>query len=276
VSAAVAAGATISVTPVTQGYPGNGFVWQGNVSATDTVQVQVYCIAAGTPSATAYNVNILNGIPNIGGTWAQVNAKTGTGATNPVMTAAFTNPLTPGSLIIVAVAEEYTAISTPTDTATNTYVDAGPGAVLFNGSARAVEVFYAINSHSTASNVISVANSGLVSVSISASEWTGNAPSSPVDTYSLTTNGTTGSGSNNLTSGFGTTAFNGDLIFGFASGVSSGISAVGTGFALINSPTGYQMAEDLIQAALGSVAATWTDSNGAGAAYGAIMVAFKP
>jgi hypothetical protein len=58
-SSAVAAGATVSVTPVTSGNPGNGFIWQGYISATDTVTVQVICLVAGTPTATTYNVRVI-------------------------------------------------------------------------------------------------------------------------------------------------------------------------------------------------------------------------
>jgi len=58
-SAAVAAGAVIVVTPVTQGDPGDGFIWTGNLTGSDTVTVKVICLVAGTPTATTYNVAVL-------------------------------------------------------------------------------------------------------------------------------------------------------------------------------------------------------------------------
>lgn len=58
-SAAVAAGAVIIVTPVTQGDPGAGFIWTGYLSGSDTITVSVICIVAGTPTATTYNVAVL-------------------------------------------------------------------------------------------------------------------------------------------------------------------------------------------------------------------------
>ena len=59
-SAAVAAGATIIATPVTQGDPGAGFVVQAYLSGSDTITVSVICIVAGTPTATTYNVKVIH------------------------------------------------------------------------------------------------------------------------------------------------------------------------------------------------------------------------
>lgn len=57
-SAAVAAGAVITVTPVTQSAPGDGFLWTANLTGTDTITVKVLCLVAGTPVSTAYNVKV--------------------------------------------------------------------------------------------------------------------------------------------------------------------------------------------------------------------------
>lgn len=45
------------VTPAT--YPGDGFWWEGYVSAAGTVTVKVCAAVAGTPTATAYNVRVI-------------------------------------------------------------------------------------------------------------------------------------------------------------------------------------------------------------------------
>ena len=193
---------------------------------------------------------------------------------NPVATPAFANALTPGSIIIVSVVNwGGTVIPTPTDTAGNTYVDCGVGKILYSSSACAVQVFYALNTHSTASNVVSVARaSGYLGVD--ASEWTGNASSSPVDVYASTANGThSGSGTDNFTTPSANTTANGELIYGFVGYVSATITA-GTNFTQVTNDSQGE-AEYQIQSAAGSIKATWSENYAYGNNYGAIMVAFK-
>ncbi len=47
----------VAVSPVT--FPGEGYVWQGYVSAAGTVTVKVCAIVAGTPTASTYNVRVI-------------------------------------------------------------------------------------------------------------------------------------------------------------------------------------------------------------------------
>lgn len=47
----------VAVSPVTN--PGTGFTWQGYVSAAGTVTVEVCAISAGTPTASTYNVRVI-------------------------------------------------------------------------------------------------------------------------------------------------------------------------------------------------------------------------
>lgn len=47
----------VQATPAT--YPGDGFWWEGYTSATGTVTVKVCASAAGTPTASAYNVRVM-------------------------------------------------------------------------------------------------------------------------------------------------------------------------------------------------------------------------
>ena len=109
---------------------------------------------------------------------------------------------------------------TISDTAGNSYVDAGPGVILFNSSGAWSEVFYALNTHTTASNVVKLSPaSGLLNYPrIVAVEFTGGATSSPVDGgsgvgYSSKANATGGSsGANCLTATQLTPVTNGDLI----------------------------------------------------------------
>jgi hypothetical protein len=49
---------TVEVSPAGTN-PGDGFWWKGYVSGTNTVKVQVCAVVAGTPTATSYNVRVL-------------------------------------------------------------------------------------------------------------------------------------------------------------------------------------------------------------------------
>lgn len=50
-------GQTVSVTPNT--YPGDGVVWDGYVSAANTVTVRITAVVAVTPTASTYNIRVL-------------------------------------------------------------------------------------------------------------------------------------------------------------------------------------------------------------------------
>jgi len=54
-------GATVGMVPVVspETYPGDGFVWDAYVSAADTVTVRLTCVAAGTPTASLYDVRVI-------------------------------------------------------------------------------------------------------------------------------------------------------------------------------------------------------------------------
>lgn len=55
---AVASGATINVTPVTLSAPGAAFSFTGQLTGSNIITVNVCAIAAGTPTATTYNVTL--------------------------------------------------------------------------------------------------------------------------------------------------------------------------------------------------------------------------
>ena len=50
-------GMAVVASPVT--YPGDGMLWRGYVSASGTVTVNVCAFAAGTPTASTYNVRVV-------------------------------------------------------------------------------------------------------------------------------------------------------------------------------------------------------------------------
>lgn len=164
-------------------------------------------------------------------------------------------------------------ISTPNDTAVNTYLDCGAGLISYAGGALSIQLFYALNTHTTSSNVISVANSGAATMEVIAVEWTGAATSSPVDGTNKTANGSTGTGGGqNMTGGAVVTAQSGSLVVGFGADADASTITAGTGFTIMLS--GSPFLEYQIQATAGSIAATW-NSNINSNPYGAITAVFK-
>lgn len=140
-----------------------------------------------------------------------LQTKTGLNTTfaSSVASTAFANALTNGSIILVAWEGDAVAAngaSTPTDTAGNTYVRVFSKAVAATFD---LEIWYALNTHTTASNVVTITdNGGGVDSIIIVEEWSGNVSSSPTD----------GSSSNSgslspLTAGAFTTTHSNDLIW---------------------------------------------------------------
>jgi hypothetical protein len=206
--------------------------------------------------------------------WVKKNDQSASASSsNPASTTAFSSALTNPSLIIVSVWESNsTAPATPTDTAGNTYIDCG---VTCNSgspiaSPRWGKLFYALNTHTTASNVVSVSNPSANIINITALEFTGGATSSPLrHAAQQEANTGTGGGQNMTTPSVSTV--NGDLIVGASFG--GGTKTVGTGFTA--SSTGLQLTGfEYETGAGGSIAATW---NGAvnSATYGAIIGDFS-
>jgi len=52
-------GMAVATSPAGGTTAGAGFTWQGYVNAPGTVTVQVCAVVAGTPTATTYNVRVL-------------------------------------------------------------------------------------------------------------------------------------------------------------------------------------------------------------------------
>ncbi len=100
-----------------------------------------------------------------------------------VSSTAFGSPLSNPSLIVVSFVADLntTSANTPTDTAGNTYVRATQFQdAAFTGSD--IEVWYAKNTHTTASNVVTVTdNGGGVNSAVVVEEWTGADTTAPFD-----------------------------------------------------------------------------------------------
>lgn len=205
----------------------------------------------------------------------------GTPATSAAL-GTFSSSLTAGSLIIVhqysAAAGSYSA---PTDTASNTYLDCGPGAGSFNSGGDNFECWYALNTHTTASNVVTVHSSSAAFLSGAAFEILGAAASSPIDGgsgagYSILQNAAGGAaGSNNLSATALTPTGNGDLIVAFfaaGNGATAGTSP--NAFTLVNAGW-VQSSEYFTQTTSAAITATASDSASSDP-YGAVVVAIKP
>jgi hypothetical protein len=207
--------------------------------------------------------------------WKPLNEKTGASSANPAVTTAFSNALTNGSLIIVDVTGPV-GMPAPTDTAGNTYTAVlGTPLLTFTGGSY-IQEFYTVNAFTTASNVISFVNAGLVAYRIHAEEFSGNAASSPLDTYVTNVSQTVGTvGTQNATSTAMTTGTNGDLINCNAA-FSSGPMYPGTGFVTtMVQPGGATAPEWQVQTTAGPVTATWSGGTTSDK-YGAFCGAYKP
>jgi len=215
-----------------------------------------------------------------------VNSKYLSGVATPATSAAlpsFSAALTPGSLIIV---HEYAVVvgsfTVPTDTAGNTYVDCGPGAAPFGATTDLSECFYALNTHSTASNVVTIhSTSSATYLSALAFELLGAPASSPIDGgalvgFSSKNNATGGAaGSNNLTGTTITPAGNGDLIVAFfASGSGNTAGTSPNAFTLVNG-SWIQGSEYFTQTTAAAISAT-ASSAASSDPYAAIVIAVKP
>ena len=197
---------------------------------------------------------------------------------------AFAGSLTNPSLIFVHEFAVGTPSSfpVPTDTAGNTYLDCGGGIVTWNSS-RSAECFYALNTHTTASNVVTVrSSSGVNNLNGNAFEITGGATSSPIDGgpgagYSVLANGTGGSaGADNLSATALTPNGSGDLIIAMFKGMFA-VPTVGTSpnlFTSISSATA-ALPEYFLQPVSASITATASDSY-SGDPYSALVVAIRP
>ena len=223
-----------------------------------------------TPGFTVTNNGYVNG-----------SGSSVTSATLSTFSTALTNP----SVIFV---EEYavgtpSSFPVPTDTASNTYVDCGPGKILYNSSAVTLECFYALNTHTTASNIVTIhASSSVTYMNGTAFEVTGGATSSPIDGgsgvgYSSLANGTGGSsGANALYGNAITPAGSGDLIIGMFAGANA-IPTAGTSpnaYTAVN-VSAHAVSEYFYQLVSASIDAT-AGSTYSGDSYGNITVALKP
>lgn len=195
---------------------------------------------------------------------SRVQATTGKNTTfaSSVASTAMASPLTNGSLIIVCAEFDGVATwntgNTPTDTAGNTYVRVTD---TLNSGVFDSMSWYALNTHTTASDVITITDKGGgVDSTMTAEEWTGLASSLPVDKTASTTGVSTALNSGNITP-----VNSGDLIFGCGAAAISGnhLSLAGSYTNLNQTSTTFSNVGDAtqIQAAAAAIAGTLTVSS---------------
>ena len=212
--------------------------------------------------------------------WTLTN--TGSGNSIPTRTAvaasAFGASLTNPSLIIAVVGcASGTTVMSVTDTAGNTYVDSGAGKATFNGSVSGIQIFYALNTSTTASNIVTLNLSPTTGFgTIFVQEWTGGATSSPVDVFqSIANQLSVAGGANALVITSQTTTLNGDLIIaGF--GTITNNSTAGTSpnaFTVVGTPINGIMMETFVQTTAGAIGPTAGDITVDH--WGGVMAAFK-
>jgi hypothetical protein len=220
--------------------------------------------------------------------WALVNScysgQGSVGGGGPYTSPAFSNPLTPGSLLvaILGLYNNSYPVTSFTDLAGNTFQDSGAGFIEGTGS-YGIQVYIAINQFSTASNTFTLKQSNGDIQSIAAFEFTGNQQSltniidaivstgmSPVDG--------TGTGNDTLVMTAGTTTTTGDLIFAACSTQFSR-QAAGTSpiaFNQLGSVSGWSvLGEWAVQNAPSTITPTWSTVGG-NDQFGYIWIAFKP
>ncbi|MEO6513267.1 MAG: hypothetical protein ABIR37_01150 [Candidatus Saccharimonadales bacterium] len=140
-------------------------------------------------------------------------------------------------------------------------------------NAQGLTFAYAVNCAAGANTV--TVNYGTASdyQRVTVAEYSGVATSSPIDIVASNVAANTNA-TDNVTSTAATTTVNGDLIWGHSQKDNGFVTqAPGTGFTQREYLASDYLAEDLIQATAGSIAATWTYNVASN--YLAFMVAFK-
>ncbi len=209
--------------------------------------------------------------------WTLQNDQQNKASTNPVSATAFTVPLTNPSIIVVGIWRVFsgTAITAPTDTAGNTYTDCGAGAIAGGSPTNRLQMFCTINTHTTASNVISESNAAGDLIQITGKEFTGGPISGSIASivrgFATNAGANTGvGGGQNLTTTAIAGTVAGDLIVAHTV-AQAGILTAGPGWTIDLSD---QFGEWQVGAG-GSIAATWND-NVNNDTYAAMAIDIKP
>lgn len=196
-----------------------------------------------------------------------------------VAISAFANPLSNPSILVAMV--QFTGpqtLTSVTDTAGNTYVDCGLGALQMtaNVNGQFLQLLVANNTHTTSSNIVTANISATTNFPrICVGEWTGGATSSPIDVKNSVVNQSSAGGANACSITATTTNNNGELIVAGWATINFNITA-GTSpnaFTLVGTPTGGNALEYFVQTTAASISPT-AGTTGSDT-YAGIMVALK-
>jgi hypothetical protein len=216
-----------------------------------------------TSNDTASDVTSIGGTGATGIKLIQSNVNGNENATSN-MSVSFTSNNAQGDfLIVTGTAARPASTISISDILGNSYTPA-MGPVTDTTQNVTMYIWYVANCKAGA-NTVTITPSTTAALEIHVSEWSGLASVSPVDqTASATGTGT------NVSSGLQTTSLNGELLFGY--GWVFNTASGGAGFTPISLVNG-DLDEYEIQAAAGSVAATFTQASGT---WFAAMATFKP
>jgi hypothetical protein len=197
----------------------------------------------------------------------QSNSQTGAGSS-----ITYTSNVTSGDQMI-ACAKSSTASDTLgfSSSPSATWTDTGNGNVSSSGGGWTIGCSCA-TAGSTASTSVTVSASASLNIAIS--EFSGG--SCTVDGHNNTANGTSGTGSNNATSGNFTPVTNGDLVIGWGyNNVSAFTIGTNVAFASVQAPQSFNVLEYFIQTTAAQLAADFTMTNSS-STYSIIGFALTP
>ena len=133
-------------------------------------------------------------------------------------TVAFSSSLTnPSTIVACGTSNSGSDTLTFTDTATNTYNDSGAGQILFITNAATIRCACAANTHTTASNVITMHSSAFAAYQVGAAEFSG-VLNCTADVTGSVANGTSNASTGAVTTGSVTPTVTNDLVLGAAAG----------------------------------------------------------
>ena len=195
---------------------------------------------------------------------------------------AFSNPLTPGSIIVVGVLRGNKQFSSAVivDTAENNYLDAGPGSQYYQPIVAYdnIQLLYALNSTNQGGNTISVSTplwlggGGITAFAVefclSGYHFIGLNDASPLGYAGCSQQISTSGGVDNFTTPLITTIQDGELVIGFI-GPEGTVTSSG-GFTAIGLSGIF---EYKLQTSADSISALWSGTDGQ--SYAAICTAFK-
>ena len=143
-----------------------------------------------------------------------------------------------------------------------------------SGNGLTIVSFYLANITNGPKTITATFSASQVFSSLIVDEYSNIAASSPLDNHQIKYQPSIPSGNDGISSGAAITQFSGDLIYGAMNGPGDAIAA-GSNFTLRQATGDGEHSEDMVQAAAGSISATFTFAPGAVSSAWSAMMAFK-